>query len=99
GAESDNYLRDPWAPGAAQGLDPEAAVLIIGTGLTMVDLALALRVEGHRGPIHALSRRGLLPQAHVPHAPRALPAPPDPIPPRAMLRWVREQVAQAMGEG
>ena len=99
GVESDNYLRDPWAPGAAQGLDPEAAVLIIGTGLTMVDLALALRAEGHRGPIHALSRRGLLPQAHAPHAPRPLPAPPDPISPRAMLRWVREQVAQAMGEG
>ena len=99
GVESENYLRDPWAPGAAQGLDPDAAVLIVGTGLTMVDLALALRVEGHRGPIHALSRRGLLPQTHAPHAPRTLPAPPEPVAPRAMLRWVRQELARAAAEG
>jgi uncharacterized NAD(P)/FAD-binding protein YdhS len=39
-------------------------VLLLGTGLTMVDAALALEHRGHRGPIHALSRHGLLPHVH-----------------------------------
>ncbi len=57
-------FRDPWTPEALAGLDPLAPVLIVGTGLTMVDLVLALDAQGFRGPIIALSRRGLVPQAH-----------------------------------
>jgi len=57
-------FRDPWAPEALAGLDPLAPVLIVGTGLTMVDLVLSLQTQGFRGPIIALSRRGLVPQPH-----------------------------------
>lgn len=57
------YARDPWAHDALNA-EPDAAVLLIGTGLTMLDIALALRDLGHRGVIHAVSRRGLLPQPH-----------------------------------
>lgn len=57
-------FRDPWTPEALAGLDPLAPVLIVGTGLTMIDLVLALHAQGFRGPIIALSRRGLVPQAH-----------------------------------
>jgi len=39
-------------------------ILILGTGLTMVDYVLSLILAGHEGPIVALSRRGLLPHAH-----------------------------------
>ncbi len=45
-------------------LPPDAPVLILGTGLSMVDAWLALRHRGHRGPVVALSRRGLLPAPH-----------------------------------
>ncbi|MBX3530306.1 MAG: FAD/NAD(P)-binding protein [Rhizobiaceae bacterium] len=45
-------------------LPPDAPVLILGTGLSMVDAWLALRHRGHRGPVIALSRRGLLPAPH-----------------------------------
>jgi uncharacterized NAD(P)/FAD-binding protein YdhS len=45
-------------------LDPEAAVLLLGTGLSMVDAFLSLEQRGHRGPIVAVSRRGLLPSPH-----------------------------------
>lgn len=101
GAEApEGYLRDPWAPGAAQGLPPEATLLIIGTGLTMVDLLLALRAEGHRGPVHALSRRGLLPLAHAPHASRPVDPPPEAAAsPRALLRWLRQEAAAGARAG
>ncbi len=58
------YRADPWAPDALTDLDPAAPVLLIGTGLTMVDTVVSLLDQGHTGPIHALSRRGLLPHRH-----------------------------------
>ena len=58
------YWGDPWAPGAADGLTERDTVLLIGTGLTMVDLALLLDARGFAGRIVALSRRGLVPLAH-----------------------------------
>jgi uncharacterized NAD(P)/FAD-binding protein YdhS len=61
----DRYAADPWADDAADGLTAEDMVLIIGTGLTMVDAALLLESRGFKGRIVALSRRGLLPRAHV----------------------------------
>jgi len=62
--ESGLYRRSPWERGALDGVPPEAEVLLLGSGLTMVDAALALQRRGHRGTIHALSRHGLLPRVH-----------------------------------
>ena len=39
-------------------------MLLIGSGLTMIDVCLALLDQGFKGPIIALSRRGLLPHPH-----------------------------------
>ncbi|HXC17818.1 MAG TPA: FAD/NAD(P)-binding protein [Holophagaceae bacterium] len=94
----EGYLRDPWGPGAAQGLPAQAPILIIGTGLTMVDLLLALRAEGHEGTVHAISRHGVLPRAHASYAQRPMAAPAD-LTPRAALRWVRQEIAAAEAEG
>lgn len=58
------YRGNPWAPNALKGIDPEQPVLLLGTGLTMVDVSLALMSKGHKGAIHAMSRRGLLPHRH-----------------------------------
>jgi uncharacterized NAD(P)/FAD-binding protein YdhS len=63
------YAADPWADDTLRNLDPTASVLLLGTGLTMVDLCLALRAQGHEGPISAISRNGRLPQAHAPSTP------------------------------
>lgn len=41
-------------------IDPDAPVLILGTGLSMVDAWLSLAARGHRGRVVALSRRGLI---------------------------------------
>ncbi|MFL6733081.1 MAG: FAD/NAD(P)-binding protein, partial [Sphingomicrobium sp.] len=64
------YQTDPWAFGMLDALDPDADVLLLGTGLTMVDVCLLLKATGHRGKIFAVSRRGLVPHRHdEPHAP------------------------------
>jgi uncharacterized NAD(P)/FAD-binding protein YdhS len=67
--EAPGYYGDPWHPAAVRDLAPGRPVLLIGTGHTMVDVCLALLEQGFDGPIHALSRRGLLPHQHAP-APR-----------------------------
>lgn len=58
------YVPDPWHSGALEGLGPEDTVLILGTGLTMVDIALSLSANHFTGKVIALSRRGLVPHAH-----------------------------------
>lgn len=46
---------------AGSDLDPDQPVLILGTGLSMVDAWVSLSARGHRGKVTAVSRRGLLP--------------------------------------
>jgi uncharacterized NAD(P)/FAD-binding protein YdhS len=58
------YANDPWAEGALAGLADREPVLILGAGLTAVDVALALDAQGHKGHILAISRRGLAPRRH-----------------------------------
>lgn len=94
-----NYIRDPWSPGVGQGLGENEPVLMIGSGLTMVDIALVLRAQGHRGTIHVLSRRGQLPRAHAAYLPRPI-APPETFgSPRSVIRWLRGEVRCVVAEG
>jgi uncharacterized NAD(P)/FAD-binding protein YdhS len=58
------FVPDPWAVDAFDDLDPDAPVLLVGTGLTMIDVALKLAERGHTGPMLSVSRRGLVPKAH-----------------------------------
>lgn len=72
-AASGAYVGSPWSPGALDAVGGQDPVLLIGTGLTMIDVMASLDARGHFGPVTALSRRGLLPHAHAPrsHAPGA----------------------------
>ena len=65
----DVYAHDPWDARVVEGLTADDTVLLIGTGLTMVDVALSLDAAGFAGKIVAMSRRGLLPRPHVPPGP------------------------------
>jgi uncharacterized NAD(P)/FAD-binding protein YdhS len=90
---------DPWANDALHGLDPTAPVLLLGTGLTMMDCTVSLLAQGHAGPIHALSRHGLLPLAHT-VLPAAAPPPRAwPTNLRALVRLVRQQARDAIAAG
>lgn len=95
------YRPDPWAADAFTGLDPEAPVLFIGTGLSTVDGVVSLLDQRHRGPIHALSRRGLLPRAHAgrPDLLTLSPMPPLPTNLSALTRLVREEVRRRVARG
>ncbi|WP_084580704.1 FAD/NAD(P)-binding protein [Sphingomonas azotifigens] len=63
---AERYKGDPWDPSVPEGLSDSETVLVIGTGLTMVDVALLLEARGFSGKIVAVSRRGLLPRPHGP---------------------------------
>ncbi|MBE7325877.1 FAD/NAD(P)-binding protein [Nocardioides sp. Y6] len=66
------FVADPWAPGALDVVRRDrsgpADVLIVGTGLTMVDVVLSLSGRDARPDrvLHAISRSGRLPKAHLP---------------------------------
>lgn len=93
-------IPDPWAPGALTPIRDGAPVLIVGTGLTMVDVALTV-TDAHPGAIvHAVSRHGLLPRAHR-HPPPPLVAarlPAEGLRLRRLLRAVRTAVRDNDGE-
>jgi uncharacterized NAD(P)/FAD-binding protein YdhS len=71
-ATSDRFVADPWTPGVLERLaSVDGDVLLVGTGLTMVDVALSLARPGRT--LHAVSRRGRVPAAHT-----TRPKPPTP---------------------
>lgn len=92
---------DPWDVAAMRQLDPQSTVMIIGSGLTMVDAVVSLEQAGHRGPIEVFSRHGFLP--HVRRQPPAwvdfLGADHSLRTPRQLLRALCRQCRDAMAQG
>ncbi|CAN5219005.1 FAD/NAD(P)-binding protein [soil metagenome] len=64
-SSSTRVIQDPWGAGALAGVSDADRVLLIGTGLTMVDIAttLARRHPGIR--LTATSRNLLIPRTHL----------------------------------
>jgi uncharacterized NAD(P)/FAD-binding protein YdhS len=83
-----------WTPPSAAGVDRGAPVLILGTGLTMVDYVLSLLFDGHQGPIVAMSRRGLLSKAHLRVDPMRIEEAEVPFGTSSarLLRWFRHRI-------
>ncbi|MHC5855437.1 FAD/NAD(P)-binding protein [Nostoc sp.] len=95
------YLRHAWSAEALAELEPDAAVLLIGTGLTMVDMVVSLHSRNHRGKIYAASRRGLFPLPHQSTKPYPAFLTPDTAPKtvRGLLRRIRREVQTATVQG
>lgn len=90
------HVNNPWGEDARVAIrslvESDGPALLIGTGLTMVDLALSLDAAGHRGRIVALSRRGQVPRAHADFEPA--PVEYDQVPRgnvRGLWRWLRRR--------
>lgn len=71
----DHVIGNPWRDPRMAEIGEADRVLVLGTGLTMVDYALQWDEAGHTGATYALSRRGLLPSAHRVVAEPAVPTP------------------------
>jgi uncharacterized NAD(P)/FAD-binding protein YdhS len=98
-----SYFQFPWSPKALENLPASGSVLLLGSGLTSVDLIMALKSKGFRGTIEVVSRKGLFP-----HARRQLrPDEPwtrfwnenSPRTVRGLLRVIRQQVRAAAEKG
>jgi uncharacterized NAD(P)/FAD-binding protein YdhS/glyoxylase-like metal-dependent hydrolase (beta-lactamase superfamily II) len=95
------YLRHAWSTDALADLEPDAPVLLMGTGLTMVDMVVALRDRHHRGKIYAVSRRGLVPLTHASTKPYPAFLTPDTAPKtvRGLLKRIHQEVQTAALQG
>ena len=92
---------DPWISPSVPGFSRDATVLILGTGLTMADYVLTLLREGHRGPIIAISRRGLMAKGHRRTAAVSVAEENVPFGASAstLLRWFRRRIAAHAADG
>ncbi|MBN3938398.1 MAG: FAD/NAD(P)-binding protein [Nostoc sp.] len=100
-SDDESYLRNAWSADALADLDADAPVLLIGTGLTMVDMVLSLSDRQHRGKIYAVSRRGLFPLKHQAAQPYPCFLTPENSPKsvRGWLRRLRAEVEIAAAQG
>jgi uncharacterized NAD(P)/FAD-binding protein YdhS len=62
--ESPRYVRNAWESDVLDAVPHRETVFLIGTGQTMVDIAITLHARGHEGRIVGISRHGALPLAH-----------------------------------
>ena len=96
---TNRLIANPWGTDARNAIEELVAnrgdALLVGTGLTMVDVVLSLDAAGYRGNIVALSRRGLIPRGHADFEPAPVSA--DDVPHGSLInmwRWLRTRAAE-----
>lgn len=99
GQAGERLIGDPWGARARSAIADAAAthadVLIVGTSLTMIDIALSLDLAGHRGRTVAISRRGKLPLPGGLHDPAPVEWSDVPQPRvRDIAKWLRRRSAE-----
>jgi uncharacterized NAD(P)/FAD-binding protein YdhS len=95
--EHPGYVADPWR---FDYRPVGGTVLLVGSGLTALDVLVALEASGHRGIVHVVSRRGRFPETHAEGV-----RPYDVVPvldtsdARGVLRSFRQHVRDAQTRG
>lgn len=99
--QSPRYLNQPWLPAMMQQISYKDDVLILGSGLTALDLLVGLESKKSHGKVHVVSRHGLFPQPHQAHTPQ-----PNwfhdrefPHTIRRLMQLIRHEVKNASVEG
>lgn len=62
--DNKKYFQNPWSPSYLNNIDLKQDILLIGTGLTMVDNVLSLKKRGFTGKFFVVSPRGYTPASH-----------------------------------
>jgi uncharacterized NAD(P)/FAD-binding protein YdhS len=62
--DTPRYVGDPWQPGVLDGIADGSPVAVLGTGLTMLDVAITVTGAHPGTTVHAVSRHALLPREH-----------------------------------
>ncbi len=89
-------IANPWQHGVLDAINPQSAVAIIGTGLSMADVVASLGSRQHHGPLIAFSRRGQLSRDNLSGEwPEWTLAPQQASSTRLWLRHIRAEVARA----
>lgn len=60
-----DIIQNPWDFNLYKKIPEKSKVLIIGSGLTMIDAVIQLKSQNHSGKITALSRHGLMPHVNM----------------------------------
>jgi uncharacterized NAD(P)/FAD-binding protein YdhS len=91
------YCHSAWKQSTYANLSPDATVVLIGSGLTAVDVVLRLRELDHQGQILAITRGGAFPSRHASYEPLKEPAVTGAPP--ARVRELLHAVHQAIKAG
>jgi uncharacterized NAD(P)/FAD-binding protein YdhS len=94
-------MNNPYSAEIHKKLAEPGDVLIIGTGLTSLDMLMTLDKAKQEGTIHLLSRRGLFPQPHKKADPYPTFLEADNLPQttRALFHQVVKEIRQAQKDG
>jgi uncharacterized NAD(P)/FAD-binding protein YdhS len=97
-------IRDPWLPGALDAAASAPRLLVVGTGLTAVDVLLSMVARHRAAPVTVTSRHGAWPRPHLPEGHWTGPSievdvASMPTDADGLARWFGEQVALAATHG
>jgi uncharacterized NAD(P)/FAD-binding protein YdhS len=99
----DARVIDAWDECALAGLPSDGRILVLGAGLSALDIVAMLEARRYRGAITILSRRGLLPRPHLDPVTAPAPLPEElrelPRNLRELLRWGRAVVDRYRKDG
>lgn len=99
--QSSRYVPWAWSEPQLPLISTHEPLLLIGSGLTAIDIIATLKSQNHQGKIHVVSRRGLFPQPHE----KVEPFPPFLIPEsapnttRELVHKIREEIDKAAQKG
>jgi uncharacterized NAD(P)/FAD-binding protein YdhS len=96
--DNPKLISDPWHTESIKKIRRDESVLLVGAGLTMIDLLVLLSDRGHVGSIDAISRHGLMPHVHRAAKPREG-FDPSSISALRLFKNVRRECERAVEEG